>query len=194
MAQSLGDPGRPWIPLNTSTPYPSGIGERPLAFHHSWNWVSSRRYRGASVKAFKVSVPTTMLPRSTDLDQNILEAVWSRLASHVLPSVTVPYICGESLHGARAFLVPSSFKTYVHRNGRQLALCGMGTGLENIPCSLYWSSFLCPAPFHRFQSCCTLSSRRVSLAFFFVNFIVVTCDVIYRRSRRIFLCCLRIRC
>ena len=153
------------------------MGGRPLAFYHSCNWVPSRRYRGAlgvnaSVKALEASAPTTILPRFADINQNIFDDVWSRLAAYVLPSYTVPCMRGEPLHGEWAFLVPSSFNTYFHRKDRKLASCGMGTGLKNMPCFSYWSSCLCSASFQRFQSCCTLRSRRVSLAFFFADFIV----------------------
>ena len=49
---------------------------------------------GASAKALDTSAPITIMFFSAAVAQKILDAVWSKEAAYVSPSVTVPLILG----------------------------------------------------------------------------------------------------
>ena len=73
---------------------------------------------GGSVHTMHVSATITMCPLATEVAQNIFDTDWLGLAAYISPNVTAPCMWGEPLHGAYAFRVPLSFRTYVHMSRR----------------------------------------------------------------------------
>lgn len=128
---------------------------------------------GASVNALDVSAPIIICHLVAVMAQNIFDAVWSRIAVYVSPRVTVSCIRSDPLHRARAFLVPLSFMTYVHMNGRRFESGDIAIGLEIIPCSSYCCSCFLSVGFQCYQSSCLRKILRVSLVFLLVHFMVL---------------------
>ena len=90
------------------------------------------RGRGASAKAFVASAPYTWHPFREAKAQKRRDYDCSKLESHVLSKVTVPFWGGEPLQTHLAFFVSSDFITCVHINGSKLQLEGWMHGCPNI--------------------------------------------------------------
>jgi len=83
ISHSLSNSGCSCITLSSFTPWPLGIGGLPFKCHHELNWWSRCALgEGASANTLDVSEPITIWPFSTDIAQNIFDAVWSRLAAY----------------------------------------------------------------------------------------------------------------